>query len=276
MLVRAGISAEKGITSQRLGEVRTNYLKDEERKNNSFDYDGWTVIANIENKTLIVRRPQIGKCPAVAEKFTLQDGTLYLRAKKKVAEAKFIPDDLSMLLWEKYGIHEICHTNPNRTYPTRFRENSDTIEQGGAFQLVWTHTDGEVSIIDQRQEQYVKETIRYGRLNQFVGNYSGLYVEKKLKNRTTIDQYPITMREAVKAFNNDEAKDLTVSNANFAVVLALDPSYEILNRLCVLYTAETDYRKIIEMLDKKLASDRSLRTTGFQLYHMAHDYWSRV
>ncbi len=273
MKLKAGISKEQGITSLLMGDdIHVNRFYDEERKKGSFNHDGWTVTADLQASTLTVQRPKTGKCPAITEVFTLQDGTLYLKVKNKIAEAKFVPGDLSMMIWEKYGIHEICCADPNRTYPVRFRENPSSPEENSIYELVWTHTDGEVSIAERTREQHTEENIRYGRLSQFAGNVTGLYVEKTTKSSTKIDKYPITMLEAIKAFNNGETKDLIVSNANFAVIFALDPTYQILNHFCVLYTAEKDHRKIIEMLDQKLASDRKLNLRGFNLSDLTIGY----
>lgn len=276
MKMGIGISATKGLTSLRLEEQpHGSYLSYAEQENNSFCRDSWTVTADIKNKTLHVQRPKVGKCPAIAETFALQDGTLYLKSKQKVAEAKFVPNDLSIRIWEKYGIHEICCADPNRTYPARFRENPDTQEEDGAFQLVWTHTDGEVSTVERKHEEYTEDVVRYGRLDCFVGNVYGLYADKEVKHNVKTDKHPITMLEATKAFNNDDIKALNVSDANFAVVFALDPTYQLFNYLCVLYTTEKDHRKIMEMLDQKLASDKLLNIRGFNLSDLAHDYWSR-
>lgn len=277
MLMKVGVSTEQGFTSLLVGDdIYSNHLRSEEREANAFSRDGWTAKADIKTKTLTVQRPKVGKCPAATETFALQDGTLYLKAKQKVAEAKFASEDLSVMIWEKYGIHEICHANPNRTYPFRFREDlraTTDEEKETGFRLVWTHTDGAVSTIKHEREQRIEQDVRYGRLNQFVGNVKGLYVEQTVKHTDRIDKNPITMMDAVKAFNGGDENSLAVDNANFTVIFAMNPAYQIMNHFCVLYTTEKDHRKIIEMLDKKLASDRQLNIRGFNLRDLAHDYW---
>lgn len=273
MRIKVGISKEVGLVSAMIDDEYGERLGDEDRKKNAFSKDGWTVTVDLQAGSLVVKRPKVGKCPAVTETFTLQDGTLYLKAKNKVAEAKFVVGDLSVLIWKKYGIREICYADPNRTYQARFREDQRSEE--GAYGLVWTHTDGEVSVIERGREQHTEEVVRYGRLDFFEGNVRGLYVDEVTKSSVKVDRNPITMKEAIKAFNNDEEKALAVNNANFVVVFAMNPTYQILNYLCVLYTAEKDHRKLIEMLDNKIASDRLLKGRGFNLCGMALDYWAR-
>lgn len=53
----------------------------------------------------------------------VDDGTIYLKTKRKQASVEFVPGDLSLGLWRRFGIDEVNFADPNHLYPRLFMAN---------------------------------------------------------------------------------------------------------------------------------------------------------
>lgn len=96
-------------------------LNSERTCDNRFSGFGWKLA--LKGRILTYSRLASSYGPEVTNQTLFigdVDGTIYLKTKRNRATVKFVPGDLSLRLWRRFGIDEIRFADPNRSYPRDF------------------------------------------------------------------------------------------------------------------------------------------------------------